>query len=140
MIISSSMTLTGLPTSPSFASLNRLGQGSNTPSMQIQSASSPPLNKSITVGSKIKSRFFVKDRFGRAGNIEAVYFASSNVAVAQYDHARQVLSITFKSKGSPVYEYFQVPKQHWEAMKKASSIGRFVYYSVRKRYAYRRVR
>lgn len=137
----STMNINGLPEAPSFAShrkLSKSGGGSST-TMQLKSNPNPALNKGgITIGSKIRSRFFVKDRTGKPSSIEVCYFSSSNVVVAQYDHARQVLSITFSNRS--VYEYMMVPKQFWEQMKRASSVGRFVYYSIRKRFHYRRVR
>ena len=135
--ISSSMRITGLPVPPSFSTQ----QPQSAKSMQIKSSSSPGLNKGITSGSKVISRFFVKDRTGKPGTVEVCYFSSSNVQVAMFDHKRQVLSITLKGGGRvSVYEYYNVPKEYWEAMKKASSAGRYVYYSVRKRFMYRRVR
>lgn len=135
--ISSSMSITGLPVPPSFSTQ----QPQSAKSMQIKSSSSPGLNKGITSGSKVLSRFFIKDKTGKPGTVEVCYFSSSNVQVAMFDFAKQVLSITFKGGGRvSVYEYYNVPKEYWEALKKSSSVGRFVYYGVRKRFLYRRVR
>lgn len=133
---SSTMNINGLPDPPSFSKRNKFGGPSQT--MQLSNSENPAFRKGAM--NKVVSRFFTKDKTGQRGVVEVCYFSSSNVAVAMYDHKRQVLSITFKSKGNPVYEYYQVPKDYWESMKKASSVGRFVYFSVRKRFFYRRVR
>lgn len=136
---SPSMTLGGLPVSPSMSLFNSPIQGGGGPTtMLLQATNNPAMNKGF--GPKVQSRFFMRDKLGNRNAVEVCYFASSNVALAAYDHAKMVLSLTFKSKGTPVYEYYQVPRDYFEAMKRASSVGRFVYFSVRKRFHYRRVR
>lgn len=103
----------------------------------------PLINKagSITQGSKVAARYYVKNPSSGQFQIDVAQFNSSNVAMGAYDPSKQVLQLTFKGKrGGSVYEYYQVPPYVWKALRGASSVGRFVYYAVRMRYYYKRVR
>jgi len=136
---SPSMTVSGLPTAPGFNSKPKPFPRGVSASDTFATSVNPALNKGPM--KRVLSRFYMKDKEGRRGAVEVAYFSSSNVAIGSYDHAKKILSITFKGRGRPsVYEYYQVPKNYWEAMKRASSVGRFHYAAIRKRFHYRRVR
>lgn len=134
---SPSMRPGGLPQPPSFSTKRKHFPSGATASSTFRDES---LTKNVN-SKKVLSRFYMRDAQGNRGAVEVAYFSSSNIQVGAYNHARKTLSITFKGgKGrSSVYEYFQVPKEYWEAMKKASSVGRFFYYTIRKRFAYKRL-
>lgn len=87
---------------------------------------------------KILGRFFVKDRLSGKKSMEVVYVTSSNLVMAVYAHDRKVLRIQFKN-GS-MYDYYGVPPRVFEVLKKVGSKGRFHYRSIRRSYAYKRVR
>jgi len=136
---SPSMTVGGLPVAPGFGSKPKPFPRGSTASDTFTTSVNPALNKGPM--KRVTSRFYMKDRQGRRGAVEVAYFSSSNVAIGAYDHAKKVLTITFKGRGRPsVYSYFQVPKEFWEAMKRASSVGRFHYTAIRKRFYYKRIR
>ncbi|UWU75568.1 KTSC domain-containing protein [Bradyrhizobium huanghuaihaiense] len=62
---------------------------------------------------------------------------SSNVAEIGYDADSRILEVVFKT-GS-VYQYFEVPRQIYEALMQASSIGGFINSNVKGQYRYARV-
>lgn len=108
----------------------------------VARAAGSSMNKAggITQGSKVSARYFVKNPQTSKYQVDVAQFNSSNVAMGAYDPCKQVLQLTFKSGRGSVYEYYQVPPYVWKAMRGASSVGRFVYYAVRLRYHYRRIR
>lgn len=139
---SPSMTPGGLPRPPSFGSKPRAFPGGTTTSDTFRGSNNPALNKATSAGSKMLSRFFTRNSKGEAGAIEVAYFASSNIVMGAYDFSSKVLRVTFKGKrgAGAIYAYYNVPKEVWNAMKGASSVGRFHYYGVRKSYYYKRMR
>lgn len=83
------------------------------------------------------SRYYIKPKGGGRASIEVARVQSSNVSILAYNHADSTLTTTFTS--GAVYQYFQVPRAVFEACKTASSVGRFHYYGIRKRYYYKRI-
>lgn len=109
-----------------------------TPFTNLLRAGTKTMQQAYPGNPKVTSKFYVKDKNKRSST-EVAYFSSSNIKVAAYDHKRQVLNVTFLSKGNPVYEYYLVPADYWNAMKRASSVGRYFYFTVRDRFAYRKI-
>lgn len=69
---------------------------------------------------------------------------SSNVAAIRYDRPNQILYVQFRVKGvitpdGALYRYFDVHPMTARAMFNTSSMGKFVWYRLRDRYAYERV-
>ena len=62
---------------------------------------------------------------------------SSNIAAAGYDAATRTLEIQFSTGHS--YRYSDVPKEVYEAMWKAESIGKFVHSNIASKYKYAKV-
>lgn len=88
---------------------------------------------------KVLGRYFLKQK-GKTTSIEVVQVQSSNIQTMAYDHKSLLLTITFKNaQGSSTYTYYQVPATVFNAAKSASSVGRFVYYGIRKRFYYKRI-
>ena len=87
---------------------------------------------------KILGRFWVYDEISGRKDLEVIYVTSSNVTMVAYSHTRKMMRIQFKN-GSQ-YNYYGVPEKVMSTMKKVGSKGRFVYYGVRGRYPYQRVR
>lgn len=116
----------------------------------LNTFAAPQMNKAQGRGSdsfstkeqpNVLSRYFIKPKKGLSPSVEVVRVQSSNVKALGYDHAQQLLYITFGGKNRPeaIYRYYQVPAQVFEAAKRASSVGRFVYYAVRMNYYYQKV-
>lgn len=124
-------------------SMARGNGGSLSMSNVARGSAQPMMNKasSITQGSKVTARYYVKNPASGQYQVDVAQFNSSNVAMGAYDPSKQVMQLTFKGgRGGSVYEYYQVPPHVWKALKNASSVGRFVYYAVRLRFYYKRVR
>ena len=62
---------------------------------------------------------------------------SSQISEIGYSPAYSILRVQFKN-GS-VYEYQDVPKEIYEALEMAASIGKFFSASIRSKYAFHRV-
>lgn len=54
---------------------------------------------------------------------------STNVDGAHYDAGGRVLTVKFRNGGS--YTYADVPPHHWGAMRKADSVGGYLYKHIR---------
>ena len=63
--------------------------------------------------------------------------ASSNITSVGYDPATETLEVEFWS-GS-VYQYYNVPENIYEQLKKANSKGRFLHTYIKNAYPYSRV-
>ena len=63
--------------------------------------------------------------------------ASSNVASLGYDPTTETLEVEFLS-GS-VYQYYNVPENIYDQMKRSASKGRFLHIYVKNAYPYSRV-
>ncbi len=59
---------------------------------------------------------------------------SSNLASVGYDEENEVLEIEFKYGG--VYQYFEVPKEEYEALMNASSLCSYFFHNIHDRYEY----
>ena len=59
---------------------------------------------------------------------------SSNLASVGYDEENEILEIEFKHGG--VYQYFDVPKDKYEALMNADSLGSYLYHNIRDTYGY----
>jgi len=60
--------------------------------------------------------------------------SSSNLASVGYDEKNQILEIEFNHGG--VYQYFDVPKEEYEGLMSANSLGSYFYYNIRNDYEY----
>lgn len=63
--------------------------------------------------------------------------SSSNLAAVGYDEKEQVLEIEFNHGG--VYQYFDVPKEEYEALMNASSHGEYFSANIRNDYEYHKM-
>lgn len=59
---------------------------------------------------------------------------SSNLASVGYDEENQILEIEFNHGG--VYQYFDVPKEEYEALLNADSLGSYFYHNIRNDYEF----
>ena len=60
--------------------------------------------------------------------------SSSNLASIGYNSENEILEIEFIHGG--VYQYFDVPKEEYEALMHADSHGSYFYYNIRDNYEY----
>jgi hypothetical protein len=92
---------------------------------------------------KIKGRFFIKDPLSGRKDVEVLYVTSSNLNMLAYSHSRKVLRVEFKGSGklrrARSYQYYGVPPNIFNALKRANSKGRFFYRAIRTSYAYQRL-
>ncbi|GGF86441.1 KTSC domain-containing protein [Paenibacillus aceti] len=65
--------------------------------------------------------------------MELIPVASSNVAAVGYDESKQVFYIQFKSS-QKVYEHHQVPKEVYNDLINADSVGSFYARNIKKQY------
>jgi len=63
---------------------------------------------------------------------------SSNILNVGYDETTQTLQIEYLTHR--VYNYFGVPKEVYEAMMKAPSVGKYFWANIRTQYAYGEVK
>ncbi|MFZ6182776.1 KTSC domain-containing protein [Nannocystis pusilla] len=61
------------------------------------------------------------------------YFSSSAIDYAEYDDATSTLRIWFTSSDGP-YDYYGVPRHHYEGLCAATSKGRYFNDHIRDRY------
>ena len=59
---------------------------------------------------------------------------SSNLASVGYDPPSQTLEIEFNHGG--VYQYFDVPKEEYDALMNADSLGSYFFHNIRDAYEY----
>jgi hypothetical protein len=59
---------------------------------------------------------------------------SSNLASVGYDEANEILEIEFNHGG--VYQYFDVPKEEYDALMNADSLGSYFFHNIRDVYDY----
>jgi hypothetical protein len=62
---------------------------------------------------------------------------SSNIAEIGYDEKSYTLEVLFRSGG--LYQYFEVPKQEYEGLRSASSVGAYLSQHIKGKYRYARV-
>jgi hypothetical protein len=62
---------------------------------------------------------------------------SSNLASVGYDEENETLEIEFNHGG--VYQYFDVPKEEYEALMNASSLGSYFFHNIRDGYEYSKI-
>lgn len=62
---------------------------------------------------------------------------STNVAEVGFDANSRILEVQFKT--GAVYQYFDVPQQIYDELRRASSIGGFINSNVKGHYRYARV-
>jgi hypothetical protein len=63
---------------------------------------------------------------------------SSSLNSVGYDPKRQVLEVEFVD--GDVYQYFDVPRQTYEAFLQAESMGRFMNSEIKERHLYKQVK
>lgn len=63
---------------------------------------------------------------------------SSNLASVGYDADKKILEIEFNHGG--VYQYFDVPKDEYEVLINASSLGSYFYHNIRDDYEFNRIK
>lgn len=59
---------------------------------------------------------------------------SSSLASVGYDEKNEILEIEFNHGG--LYQYFDVPKEEYEALMNAESLGRYYFYNIRDSYEF----
>ena len=62
---------------------------------------------------------------------------SSNLVSVGYDAANEILEIEFNHGG--IYQYFDVPKEEYEALMSAGSHGSYFYNNIRDVYDYQKL-
>ena len=62
---------------------------------------------------------------------------STNIAEIGYDSPSSTLEVLFRNGG--VYQYFDIPKQEYESLLGATSIGEYLNRNIKGRYRYARV-
>ena len=62
---------------------------------------------------------------------------SSNLASIGYDAENEILEVEFNHGG--VYQYFDVPKEEYEALMNADSLGSYFYHNIRDVYEYEKL-
>lgn len=65
--------------------------------------------------------------------MERVAVASSNIRSVGYDEARRVLEVEFNQ--GRIYDYAEVPRDVYEALIHAASVGRYFAENIKGRYA-----
>ncbi|MCK9399180.1 MAG: KTSC domain-containing protein [Bacteroidales bacterium] len=60
--------------------------------------------------------------------------SSSNLASVGYDADKKILEIEFNHGG--VYQYFDVPKEVYDELMNADSLGSYFYHNIRDDYKY----
>lgn len=63
--------------------------------------------------------------------------SSSNLATVGYDEEKEILEIEFNHGG--VYEYYDVPKEEYEALMNANSLGSYFFHNIRDGYEYSKI-
>jgi hypothetical protein len=63
--------------------------------------------------------------------------SSTNIAELGYDEQSSTLEVMFRNGG--IYQYFDIPKQEYESLINAASIGEYLNNNVKGRYRYARV-
>jgi hypothetical protein len=63
--------------------------------------------------------------------------SSTNIAEIGYDPPSLTLEVMFRNGG--VYQYFDIPKQEYESLLGAASIGEYLNRNIKGRYRYARV-
>jgi len=78
---------------------------------------------------------FMSDRESRMGWRSV---SSSNVAAVGYDEDTMTMGVRFLN-GSE-YEYYSVPRDTYDALVNATSVGKFLHYYVKGHYVFERTR
>lgn len=63
--------------------------------------------------------------------------SSSNLAEIGYDDTTRTLEVLYRNNS--LYQYFDVPKQEYDALKNAASKGQYLSTNIKGRYRYARV-
>jgi len=63
---------------------------------------------------------------------------SSNLASIGYDEENEILEIEFNHGG--IYQYFDVPKEEYEALMNADSHGKYFVANIREDYEYEKIK
>lgn len=63
---------------------------------------------------------------------------SSSLASVGYDEENEILEVEFNYGG--IYQYFDVPKEEYEALMNAPSHGRYYSLNIRNDYDYERIK
>lgn len=63
---------------------------------------------------------------------------SSSLASVGYDEENEILEVEFNHGG--IYQYFDVPKEEYEALMNAPSHGRYYSLNIRNDYDYERIK
>lgn len=61
---------------------------------------------------------------------------SSQIEGTNYDFNHKILTVRFKTG---TYEYYQVPVEKWEGLKKAESAGKYINSDIKPNYEYKKV-
>lgn len=72
-----------------------------------------------------------------SSGMQWVEVSSSNIDAVGYDEENDMLGVRFR--GGSVYEYDDVPREEFENLRDAGSVGSYFRENIRERYSYRRV-
>jgi hypothetical protein len=76
----------------------------------------------------------LKNEFSR---IKRTYVHSSNMASVGYDAEKQILEIEFHD--GTTYQYFDVPKEIYEGLMSAGSIGSYFMHNIKNEFKYQKI-
>lgn len=94
-------------------------------------------NKMYDVFNKIFDWIFIPEKNNTMIQIEKKPVTSSNIEAIGYDEETQTLRVWFKNGGA--YDYDKVPKEEFEALQNASSVGSYFASNIKGKYAYKKV-
>ena len=70
-------------------------------------------------------------------NIQRVNVSSSNIASVGYDKEKQILEIEFQH--GAVFQYLDVPKEVYDGLMQAASIGSYFMYNIKNEFKYQKI-
>jgi hypothetical protein len=62
---------------------------------------------------------------------------STNISEIGYDQASQTLEVMFRNGG--IYQYFDIPRDEYDGLLRAASMGEYLNHNIKGRYRYARV-
>lgn len=70
--------------------------------------------------------------------MEIKFWNSSTVLSTEYDVEKEILRVEFKN--GTIYEYYKFPKDKWDILTEAESIGKYLNTCVKGAYDYKKVK
>ena len=101
--------------------------------LQLTVPDKPTSKNQKYVTSDIANRLVEPETTG----IKRISVDSSNIASVGYDAENEILEIEFHH--GAIYQYFDVPKEEYEALMNASAYGSYFFHNIRDNYKYQKV-